>query len=105
MTTFKTSILTLAALTLAACATETASDEFDTRGAESPRSQNHERGERQGKPNFAEAASKLGVSEDALHQAMRDAGGPPPNFDKAAAALGVSVDDLKSALPERPARR
>lgn len=59
-------------------------------------------------PGFAEAADKLGVTEDALFQAIRNAGGGPqqrPDIAQAAAELGVSSVDLEAALPSPPQRR
>lgn len=55
-------------------------------------------------PGFDEAAAKLGVSEDALMRAVRDAGGPRLDFAAAAEALGVSETDLRDALPPPPRR-
>ena len=57
-----------------------------------------------GKPDLSAAAATLGVSESALEQAIRNAGGPPPDMEKVASALGVSVEDLKSAMPPPPKR-
>ncbi len=54
-----------------------------------------------GGPNFADAAKKLGVSEDALTQAMKDAGGPRANLAEVAKTLNVSEEALKEALPAR----
>jgi YHYH protein len=54
-----------------------------------------------GKPNFADAAKKLGVTEQALEQAMQDAGGPQANLAKVAKTLNVSEAALKAALPAR----
>lgn len=48
-----------------------------------------------GRPDFAAAAATLGVSEDALRNAL---GGPPPDFDAAAAALGISAAQIQAAL-------
>ena len=62
------------------------------------------RGERPTKPDLSQAAEKLGISEDVLHQAMKDSGGPPPNLEKAAASLGISVDALKAVLPAPPSK-
>lgn len=61
------------------------------------------RGERGNRPrrDMSAVAAQLGVSEDALRTAMRNAGGPPPNFEKAAAELGISAEALRSALPRR----
>ncbi|MFK8016556.1 MAG: hypothetical protein AB8G17_14075 [Gammaproteobacteria bacterium] len=51
------------------------------------------------------AAETLGISQDELSQALRDAGGPPPDLKKAAEALGITEEELKEALPERRRRR
>lgn len=92
--------LIAASLMMAACASDSTKDE--ERDKRPPRA---ERGERPAPPDFEDAAAELGVSEIALEQALRDAGGPPPDFDKAAATLGVSPDALKAALPPSPPRR
>ena len=52
-----------------------------------------------------QAASELGVTTDALKQALRDAGGRPPNFSLVAETLGVGEDQLRAALPPPPHRR
>jgi hypothetical protein len=54
-----------------------------------------------GKPNFADAAKKLGVTEKALEQAIQDAGGPQADLAKVAKTLNVSEAALKAALPAR----
>jgi hypothetical protein len=54
-----------------------------------------------GRPNFADAAKKLGVTEKALEQAMQDAGGPQGDLAEVAKALNVSEKALKAALPAR----
>jgi YHYH protein len=54
-----------------------------------------------GKPNFADAAKKLGVTEKALEQALQDAGGPQANLADVAKTLKVSEAALKAALPAR----
>jgi hypothetical protein len=54
-----------------------------------------------GKPNFADAAKKLGVTEKALEQALQDAGGPQADLAKVAKILKVSEAALKIALPMR----
>jgi len=46
-------------------------------------------------PDFAASAQQLGVTEEALRDAL---GPPPPNFKAAAAKLGVSVEALQNAL-------
>ncbi|MEM7345664.1 MAG: YHYH protein [Chloroflexota bacterium] len=48
-----------------------------------------------GPPDFAAAAATLGVSEQALMDAL---GPPPPDFAAAAATLGVSEEALRQAL-------
>ena len=57
-----------------------------------------------GKPDLSQVAATLGVSEDALQQALQSAGGPPPDMEKVASALGISVEDLKKAMPPPPRR-
>ncbi|MEM9777378.1 MAG: YHYH protein [Chloroflexota bacterium] len=52
-----------------------------------------------GPPDLAAAAEALGVSEDALREAI---GGPPPDFEAASAALGISVEELQNALGGPP---
>lgn len=55
-------------------------------------------------PDLTEAAERLGVTEDALEQALRDAGGPPPDFAKVAKALRISETDPQAAMsPPRSA--
>jgi hypothetical protein len=54
-----------------------------------------------GRPNFADAAKKLGVTEQALEQAMQDAGGPQADLAEVAKTLNVSEEALKAALPTR----
>ena len=54
-------------------------------------------------PGFAEAASKLGVTEAELFQAVQSNGGPRVDIDAAAAELGVTSDALREALPPPPA--
>jgi hypothetical protein len=49
---------------------------------------------------LAEAAAALGISEDALRDALGNA--PPPDFDAAAAKLGISVEKLMAVLPPPP---
>jgi len=44
-----------------------------------------------GRPDFAAAAEKLGITEAALMKAL---GGPPPDLEKAAETLGVDVQEL-----------
>lgn len=65
------------------------------------------RGDRPPPPDFSEAATTLGISEDDLHAALRASGGPPPDLAKAAETLGITEDELKAALPEpkHPPRR
>gem|GEM_PF-313467 len=52
-----------------------------------------------GPPNFADAAAQLGISEQALRDAI---GGPPPDFEGAAATLGIPVEELQRALGQPP---
>jgi YHYH protein len=52
-----------------------------------------------GAPDFAAIAGKLGVSEQALMEAL---GPPPPDFEAAAKKLGISVDKLRNAMPPPP---
>lgn len=52
-----------------------------------------------GGPDLSAAAEQLGISRDALAEALGDG---PPNFEAAAETLGVSVDDLMSVLPAPP---
>ena len=52
-----------------------------------------------GRPGFAAAAEALGVSEQALRDAL---GGPPPDFEAAAATLGVTIEALQDALGGAP---
>jgi YHYH protein len=54
-----------------------------------------------GKPNFADAAKKLGVPEKSLEQAIQDAGGPQADLALVAKTLNVSEAALKAALPAR----
>lgn len=46
-------------------------------------------------PDFAAAAATLGITEQALRDAL---GGPPPDFAAAAATLGISEQELQEAL-------
>jgi hypothetical protein len=48
-----------------------------------------------GRPNFAAAAHKLGISERVLMEAI---GGPPPNFNKASSVLGIPVAKIQDAV-------
>ncbi len=48
-------------------------------------------------PDFAAAAATLGVTEEALMEAMGEPG-QQPDFATAAAALGVTVEELEAAL-------
>ena len=56
-------------------------------------------GQRQGPPDFTEAASKLGITTAELIAAL---GGPPPDFESAARILGVSVEELQKIIPAAP---
>ncbi|MEM6566501.1 MAG: YHYH protein [Pseudomonadota bacterium] len=53
-------------------------------------------------PGFDEAAEALGVTTEALLEAMRSSGGGRPDLDAAAETLGVSEADLREALPPPP---
>lgn len=55
-------------------------------------------------PDFAAAAATLGVSQEALQQALHEAGGPKADLAKVAERLGVGEDDLQRALPPPPGR-
>lgn len=50
-------------------------------------------------PDLSQAAAELGVSVDALRDAL---GGPPPDFAQAAEKLGISEDQLRSVMPPPP---
>ncbi|MCR9236134.1 MAG: hypothetical protein NXI17_05640 [Alphaproteobacteria bacterium] len=50
-------------------------------------------------PDLSQAAAQLGVSVDALRDAL---GGPPPNFAQAAEKLGISEEQLQSVMPRPP---
>lgn len=52
-------------------------------------------------PGFEEAASSLGVTTEALMNAMRDAGGRNADLSKVASQLGVDESALRDALPKR----
>ena len=54
-------------------------------------------GQPDGVPDFAAAATTLGISEDDLLNAL---GTPPPDFEAAAATLGVTEEALMEALGE-----
>lgn len=100
MISFRTVLVTATVVLLTACASGE-SQSLD--GLESS-AKSEMRDARPGKPDFSQAAEKLGVSKEALQEAMKNAGGPPPDLDKVAEELGVSVDDLKAALPGRGKR-
>lgn len=51
-----------------------------------------------GRPDFAAVAKTLGVTEDALLDAL---GGPPPNVEKAAQILNIDIETLEAVLPKR----
>jgi YHYH protein len=55
-----------------------------------------------GGPNFAEAAQKLGITEQALKSALDKAGGPRADLAAVAKSLNVSEAELKAALPKPP---
>ena len=58
-----------------------------------------EGGQAGGAPDFAAAAETLGVTEEALQDALGD---PPPDFVAAAATLNVSEEALRAALGNAP---
>ena len=87
MTKIRSITTTIAFILITACATGHAQDKGPP-----------------GKPDLSAAAATLGVSEDALAQAIRNSGGPPPDMEKVASALGVSVEELKNAMPPPPRR-
>jgi len=110
MTITRLLITAVAAMNMVACATDTATNQQKTTSQSSEASQakgdrdgKRRRGNGAGQADFAQAAATLGVTPEALRQAMRDAG-RPPNFEKAAASLGVSPEALIAALPERRQR-
>jgi len=92
-------------LFITACANESTRSGPQSRDGNRPPPRGQERGGRQQAPDLSEAAETLGISEDELLQALRDAGGPPPDLAKAAEALGITEEELKDALPERRRRR
>ena len=49
-------------------------------------------------PDFAAAAATLGITEEALMEAIGDAEQGPPDFAAAAEALGITEEELMSAL-------
>ena len=51
----------------------------------------------QGGSDLAAAAATLGISEEALRDAL---GASPPDFEAAAATLGVTVEALQDALDQ-----
>ncbi|MGJ8646898.1 MAG: YHYH protein [Marinomonas colpomeniae] len=56
-------------------------------------------------PGFDDAAEKLGISTEALLNAMQEAGGPRADLANVAKALGITEAELKAALPEPPGRQ
>ena len=52
-------------------------------------------------PDFTEAASALGITQEELISAL---GGPPPDLEKASKLLGISVEDLRKLIPLPPRR-
>jgi hypothetical protein len=52
----------------------------------------------QGSPDLAAAATKLGITEDALKAALGDPGQGQPDFAAAAATLGITEAELMTAL-------
>ncbi len=55
-------------------------------------------GQRGGGINFAAAADTLGITEQALRDAI---GGPPPDIEGAAETLGIAAEEIQAALDER----
>jgi hypothetical protein len=55
-------------------------------------------GEQQEMPDLAAAATKLGITEEALMEALGEPGLAPPDFAAAAAELGVTEEALMEAL-------
>ncbi|ATI42469.1 hypothetical protein CBW24_10940 [Pacificitalea manganoxidans] len=53
-------------------------------------------------PGFEQAAETLGVSAEALLEAMEAAGGPSADLAEVAAALGLDEEALRAAMPARP---
>ena len=53
-------------------------------------------------PGFEQAAHELGISADALFEAMEAAGGPKADLAQVAVTLGVKEDALRPALPQPP---
>lgn len=51
------------------------------------------------RPDFATVAETLGVTEEALIEAL---GSPPPDFAAAAEQLGVTEEALMEAMPAPP---
>lgn len=82
---------------IAQCSTGTGGPGGPPGGGGPPRGDNDggAGGQRGGGPDFAAAAEALGVSEDALRDAI---GGPPPNFEAAAETLGISAEAIEAAL-------
>jgi hypothetical protein len=54
----------------------------------------------QGRPDFSSAAAKLGISEEALINALGKPEQGPPNLDSVAVKLGITVAELEAALQE-----
>ncbi len=55
-------------------------------------------------PDFDEAAQVLGVTPDALMQALGNPQAGPPDMAVAAEKLGLTEDNLRAALPQAPNR-
>ncbi|WP_218419655.1 YHYH protein [Alteromonas lipotrueae] len=74
-------------------------------GQEGPQA-GHQQGPQSGRmpPGFGEAAEALGISEQALMEALKANGGRNADLSAVAADLGVSEADLKAALPKPPKR-
>ena len=76
------------------CVSKDLGSECDA-SAQSARGSGGRRGSRGPRPDFSEAAKKLGVSEEELMKAL---GPPPPNFDEAAKLLGITPAELQEAM-------
>ena len=48
-----------------------------------------------GRPDFAAAAKRLGITQQALMEAI---GGPPPNFSQASKILGIDAAQIQDAI-------
>ena len=67
-------------------------------GARMGRGRSGGEGEQPGMPDFAAAAAQLGITEEALMEALGDPSQGQPDFVAAAATLGVTEEALMEAL-------